>query len=195
MQCSAVCYGFASIEPALTVATLFTQIYHFDTVRNGYVALALFPPLNTILIASKAGKWSQPSSWRVSYTCLIGRCWHLTLLPSTLGELCSGPVTDLMMQRARRKALVHGDSAPAEVRLQGIWSGAVTVPAGLLMCVNILDVMAYRICSLTDQNVCTAVSYQRFDSGRMRIDRILLTDGFTIHFATTFIAPCIGMGG
>ncbi|KDR75545.1 hypothetical protein GALMADRAFT_486763 [Galerina marginata CBS 339.88] len=31
----AVTYGFASIEPALTLATLFTEIYHFNTVRNG----------------------------------------------------------------------------------------------------------------------------------------------------------------
>lgn len=33
---SAATYGFASIEPALTLATLFTEIYQFDTVRNGY---------------------------------------------------------------------------------------------------------------------------------------------------------------
>jgi hypothetical protein len=63
-------------------------------------------------------------------------CQSLTLLLSSLGELCSGPVTDIMMQRARRRALANGGSAPAEVRLQGIWSGAFTVPAGLLMCVN-----------------------------------------------------------
>lgn len=111
----AVCYGFASIEPALTVAPLFTQIYHFDTVRNGLA--------NGVSL-------------------LVG---------ASLGELCSGPVTDMMMQRARRKALVSGESASAEVRLQGIWSGAVTVPMGLLIY------------------------------------------GFTIHFSTTFIAPCIGM--
>ncbi|KDR75544.1 hypothetical protein GALMADRAFT_248026 [Galerina marginata CBS 339.88] len=55
------------------------------------------------------------------------------------------------MARARRRALKRGETAPAEVRLQGIWTGAITVPAGLLMY------------------------------------------GLTIHFATTFIAPCIGM--
>lgn len=32
-----IVYGFASIEPALTLATLFTRIYHFDTVQNGFV--------------------------------------------------------------------------------------------------------------------------------------------------------------
>ncbi|KAF8058742.1 MFS general substrate transporter [Lyophyllum atratum] len=100
----AVTYGFASIEPALTLATLFTEIYHFDTVRNG-----------------------------------------------SLGELCSSPVTDAMMQRARRRALKQGVPASAEIRLQGIWTGAIAVPAGLLIY------------------------------------------GLTIHFATTFIAPCIGM--
>ncbi|KAG6846290.1 hypothetical protein H0H93_014837, partial [Arthromyces matolae] len=31
----AVTYGFASIEPALTLAPLFTKLYHFDTVHNG----------------------------------------------------------------------------------------------------------------------------------------------------------------
>ncbi|KAF4598858.1 hypothetical protein EYR38_007269 [Pleurotus pulmonarius] len=31
----AVTYGFASIEPALTLAAIFTKLYHFDTVRNG----------------------------------------------------------------------------------------------------------------------------------------------------------------
>ncbi len=32
---SSVTYGFASIEPALTLATLFTKIYKFDTAQNG----------------------------------------------------------------------------------------------------------------------------------------------------------------
>ena len=32
---SSVTYGFASIEPALILATVFTRIYNFDTVRNG----------------------------------------------------------------------------------------------------------------------------------------------------------------
>lgn len=51
----------------------------------------------------------------------------------SLGELCSGPVTDAMMQRARRRALAEGTNVPAEIRLQGIWTGAIAVPAGLLM--------------------------------------------------------------
>ncbi|KAF8886030.1 MFS general substrate transporter [Infundibulicybe gibba] len=95
----AVTYGFASIEPALTLATLFTEIYEFDTVRNGLA--------NGVSL-------------------LVG---------ASLGELCSGPVTDVMMQRARRKALKVGGEAPAEVRLQGIWTGFLTVPAGLLILV------------------------------------------------------------
>ncbi|KAJ8509294.1 hypothetical protein ONZ45_g8508 [Pleurotus djamor] len=93
----AVTYGFASIEPALTLATIFTKFYHFDTVRNGLAnGLSL----------------------------LIG---------GSLGELCSGPVTDYMMQRARRRAIQQGSEVPAEVRLQGIWTGAVLVPVGLLI--------------------------------------------------------------
>ncbi|KAG6828840.1 hypothetical protein H0H92_006599 [Tricholoma furcatifolium] len=107
----AVCYGFASIEPALTMATLFTKLYHFDTVRNGLA--------NGVSL-------------------LVG---------ASLGELFSSPITDAMMQRARRRALQQGVPAAAEIRLHGIWSGAFTVPA----------------------------------------------DGFTVRFASTYIAPCIGM--
>ncbi|RDB25095.1 hypothetical protein Hypma_007426 [Hypsizygus marmoreus] len=129
----AVTYGFASIEPALTLATLFTEIYHFDTVRNGLA--------NGVSL-------------------LVG---------ASLGELCSGLVTDAMMQRARRKALEQGINAPAEVRLQGIWTGAIAVPVGLLMCVN-------KLLSSVDER-----------------DTIITADGLTIHFAMTFIAPCIGM--
>jgi len=55
------------------------------------------------------------------------------------------------MQSARKRAIKNGGVAPAEVRLQGIWTGAITVPIGLLIY------------------------------------------GITVHFATTFIAPCIGM--
>ncbi|KAF9012642.1 major facilitator superfamily domain-containing protein [Cyathus striatus] len=92
-----VTYGFASNEPALILATLFTQLYNFDTVQNGLA--------NGITL----------------------------LLGAALGELCSGPVTDWMIQRARKKAVNKGDVPPAELRLQGIWTGAITVPAGLLM--------------------------------------------------------------
>lgn len=99
----------------------------------------LFFCLNLILIFLKVGKWCQPSSWRVSYGSQIDHYLGLMFPLSSLGELCSGPVTDMMMQRARRKALVSGESASAEVRLQGIWSGAVTVPMGLLMCVDRLS--------------------------------------------------------
>jgi hypothetical protein len=107
---SGVSYGFASIEPALTLATIFTKLYGFDTVRNGLAN---------------------------GLTLLIG---------VSLGELFSGPVTDAMMQRARKKALrnttlrttrstndVAELEVPAEIRLQGIWTGAAIIPLGLLM--------------------------------------------------------------
>ncbi|THV06621.1 MFS general substrate transporter [Dendrothele bispora CBS 962.96] len=109
----AVTYGFASIEPALTLATIFTDLYGFDTVRNGLA--------NGVSL----------------------------LLGAALGEVFSGPVTDMMMQRARRR--IEEEEVPAEVRLQGIWTGAITVPLGLLIY------------------------------------------GVTVHYRTTFIAPCIGM--
>jgi hypothetical protein len=72
---------------------------------------------------------------------LLERMFLMTILSiseteipfSSLGELCSGPVTDIMVQRARRKALEQGNAAAAEVRLQGIWTGTITIPVGLLM--------------------------------------------------------------
>ncbi|KAG9221335.1 hypothetical protein CCMSSC00406_0009975 [Pleurotus cornucopiae] len=92
----AVTYGFASIEPALTLAAIFTKLYRFDTVRNGLAS---------------------------GVSLLVG---------GSLGELCSGPVTDYMMRRARQRH--EGDDEPAaEIRLQGIWTGAIVVPVGLLM--------------------------------------------------------------
>ncbi|XP_006461353.1 hypothetical protein AGABI2DRAFT_118249 [Agaricus bisporus var. bisporus H97] len=121
-----VVYGFASIEPALTLATLFTRLYHFDTVKNGLA--------NGISL-------------------LVG---------ASLGELCSGPVTDVMVQRARRRALEQGKAAPAEVRLHGIWTGAITVPVGLLININIskqrtdagyLDILIRRL----HHSVCSFV--------------------------------------
>lgn len=60
---------------------------------------------------------------------------YLSKHSRTIGELFSGPITDLILQRARRRALNQGEVAPIEVRLRGIWTGALTVPAGLLMCV------------------------------------------------------------
>ena len=41
-----------------------------------------------------------------------------------------------MMRRARRRAFERGESASPEVRLQGIWTGAITVPIGLIMYVR-----------------------------------------------------------
>ena len=58
---------------------------------------------------------------------------HLTLECSTLGELCSGAVTDAAMRRARKRFLKGGEAVSSELRLQAIWTGAVTVPIGLLM--------------------------------------------------------------
>ncbi|KAF7428915.1 hypothetical protein PC9H_008151 [Pleurotus ostreatus] len=120
----AVTYGFASIEPALTLAPIFTRLYHFDTVKNG-----------------------------------------------SLGELCSGPVTDYMMRRARQRHQGDGEP-PAEIRLQGIWTGAIAVPVGLLICGCRIPLaggdrsLAYFFCVI---------------------------DGFTVQFSNTFVAPCIGM--
>ncbi|KAJ7072528.1 MFS general substrate transporter [Mycena amicta] len=53
-----------------------------------------------------------------------------TLVGSTLGELLGGIVVDRSMYMSRKKA--KGDILP-EVRLQGIWLGAVLQPIGLLV--------------------------------------------------------------
>ncbi|KAF8998410.1 major facilitator superfamily domain-containing protein [Cyathus striatus] len=94
-----VIYAYASIGAGLTVATLFTRIYKFDTARDGLA--------NGISL-------------------LIG---------ATLGEMCAGPVTDLMMQRARKKALTTNAVVPSEIRLLCIYPGVIAIPAGLLMLV------------------------------------------------------------
>lgn len=35
LSLSAITYAFASVEPALVLPVLFTELYHFDSVRNG----------------------------------------------------------------------------------------------------------------------------------------------------------------
>ncbi|KAJ7223894.1 MFS general substrate transporter [Mycena haematopus] len=53
-----------------------------------------------------------------------------TLIGSTLGELCGGIVVDRSMYLSRKG---RGGEAVAEVRLQGIWAGAILQPIGLLI--------------------------------------------------------------
>lgn len=64
-----------------------------------------------------------------------------------------------MMQRARKKALDQGGQAPAEVRLQGIWTGAILVPTGLLMWVDnqfasVVLMVVYFHSNQSDASVC-----------------------------------------
>lgn len=95
-----------------------------------------------ILTQSNVLVSSFKSGWPTVLVSSSGReSNHITMLSalnpldtySALGELCSGPVTDRMMMRARRRAMAGGKTASPEVRLQGIWTGAITVPVGLLM--------------------------------------------------------------
>lgn len=55
------------------------------------------------------------------------------MMDSIIGEVFSGPVTDLIIRRARKRALRGGKPAEPEIRLQGLWSAAIFVPLGLLM--------------------------------------------------------------
>ncbi len=50
-----------------------------------------------------------------------------------LGELCSGVVTDAAMRRARQRFIRGGEVVSSELRLHAIWTGAITVPLGLMM--------------------------------------------------------------
>lgn len=88
-------YGFGSILPAVTVATIFRERFNWDTLEIG---LAYGGALT------------------------IG---------GVLGELVSGVVLDTIVRRARHR--LGGQNPEPEARLQGIWSGAVLLPAGLLI--------------------------------------------------------------
>ncbi|KAF7307688.1 MFS general substrate transporter [Mycena kentingensis (nom. inval.)] len=90
----AVTFGFSSILPAVTSATLFRLKHQFTPSKTGL--------------------------------CLgLG-----TLIGSTLGELLGGIVIDRSMRMSRKKA---GGAAVPEVRLHGIWAGAIIQPIGMLI--------------------------------------------------------------
>lgn len=88
-------YGFASILPAVTVASIFSKTFHWNTLEIG---LAYGGALS------------------------IG---------SILGEIAGGVVLDAIVNRARHK--LGGTNPPPEIRLKGIWTGALLVPAGLII--------------------------------------------------------------
>ena len=88
-------YGFGSILPAVTVATIFSEAFGWNTLEIG---LAYGGALT------------------------IG---------GVLGELFSGNVLDWLVKRARRR--LGGINPEPEARLVGIWTGAILLPAGLLI--------------------------------------------------------------
>lgn len=98
-------YGFGSILPAVTVAAIFSERFGWDTLAIG---LAYGGALT------------------------VG---------GVLGESVAGVLLDAIVKRARRRRrrlLLQGDgdeggNPEPEVRLQAIWTGAVLLPAGLLI--------------------------------------------------------------
>ena len=72
------------------------------------------------------GVFSKPIPITLTY-CLVSE------MDSSLGELCSGSVTDTIMRHARKRALLRGETVAPELRLQAIWTGAILAPIGLLM--------------------------------------------------------------
>ncbi|KAH8682693.1 MFS general substrate transporter [Xylariales sp. PMI_506] len=88
-------YGFGSILPAVTVATIFSETFGWNTLEIG---LAYGGALT------------------------IG---------GVLGELVSGVVLDAIIKRARHR--LNGENPEPEVRLRAIWTGAILLPAGLLI--------------------------------------------------------------
>ncbi|PMD27634.1 MFS general substrate transporter [Hyaloscypha hepaticicola] len=91
----AASYGFASILPAVTVASIFSAAFHWNTLEIG---LAYGGALS------------------------IG---------GILGEFAAGLVLDAIIKRARHQ--FAGANPPPEIRLKAIWTGAILVPAGLLI--------------------------------------------------------------
>lgn len=89
-------YGFGSILPAVTVAAIFSERFHWDTLAIG---LAYGGALT------------------------VG---------GVLGELVAGPVCDAAVRRAERRS-AGGAKVEPEARLGAIWTGAVLLPAGLLI--------------------------------------------------------------
>ncbi|KAI9688363.1 MAG: hypothetical protein M1822_001312 [Bathelium mastoideum] len=107
-------YGFASILPAVTVAHIFQEFFHWDTLDIG-----------------------------------LGYGAALTI-GASLGELAAGIVVDAIVKREWAR---NGGRPPEpEVRLQAVWTGEILLPVGLLIY------------------------------------------GFTLQYATVWIAPLIGMG-
>ncbi|KAF8864891.1 MFS general substrate transporter [Acephala macrosclerotiorum] len=88
-------YGFASILPAVTVASIFSKQFGWNTLEIG---LAYGGALS------------------------IG---------GVLGEFAAGMVLDAIIKRARHN--FGGENPPPEIRLKAIWTGALLVPAGLLI--------------------------------------------------------------
>ena len=99
----------------------------------------------------------------------IGLGYGLALsIGASLGELAAGMVVDAIVKRAWVR---NGGRAPdPEVRLQAIWTGEILLPVS---CHERVQVVTYR---LTPQQIG------------------LLIYGFTLQYATVWIAPLIGMG-
>lgn len=98
-------YGFGSILPAVTVAAIFSERFGWDTLAIG---LAYGGALT------------------------VG---------GVLGECVAGPVCDAVVRRAERRLRRRGGPrggglvlvVEPEARLRAIWTGAVLLPAGLLI--------------------------------------------------------------
>jgi hypothetical protein len=75
-----------------------------------------------------------------------------TLIGAGIGEIVSGPISDLIVRRAR---LAHGGEAPAEVRLKAILPGAFFVPAGLL--IYGFTIQCKRCCFLSSLIECVVI--------------------------------------
>ncbi len=81
----------------------------------------------------------------------------------------------------------------SELRLHAIWTGAVTVPVGLMMYVFFpFTVTRHKEkCHLHIFSHMLGVSPHLFCSFH-KFSNVF--DGLSIHFGVNFVAPCVGMG-
>ncbi|KAK5127187.1 hypothetical protein LTR85_008548 [Meristemomyces frigidus] len=114
-----------SILPAVTVTSIFTKFFHWDTLYVEVVVRSLGCCSRTTLI------------FPLVQRCIrlfrdVGLAYGVALTTGgSLGELYAGMVVDAIVVWDKRK--LGGRDPEPEVRLKAIWTGEILVPTGLLI--------------------------------------------------------------
>ncbi|KZV79773.1 MFS general substrate transporter [Exidia glandulosa HHB12029] len=110
---------YRPFQMAIYPSVILCAIYY--SVLNGYASIEFS--------VTVAATFSQLYGFNAGH---LGLSLGLSLLiGSLLGELASGPIMDTIMRRARKRSPT--DNIVPEVRLNAIWTGAILVPAGILI--------------------------------------------------------------